>query len=51
MIPVLVDLYRVVSVADVTVRLERAYARHLKGPSGRGSTSSCSAPASGSRSA
>jgi uncharacterized protein len=31
MIPVLVDLYRVVSVADVTVRLERAYARHLKG--------------------
>src|SRR6476660_6765352 len=31
MIPVLVDLYRVVSVADVTVRLERAYARHLRG--------------------
>jgi hypothetical protein len=31
LIPVLVDLYRVVSVADVTVRLERAYARHLKG--------------------
>jgi hypothetical protein len=29
---VLVDLYRVVSVADVTVRLERAYARQLKGP-------------------
>ena len=27
----LVDLYRVVSLADVTVRLERAYARHLKG--------------------
>jgi uncharacterized protein len=32
LIPVLVDLYRVVSVADVTVRIERAYARHLKGP-------------------
>src|ERR1043165_8663280 len=31
LIPVLVDLYRVVSLADVTVRLERAYARHLKG--------------------
>src|SRR3954469_13551075 len=31
LIPVLVDLYRVASVADVTVRLERAYARHLKG--------------------
>src|SRR3954470_12886760 len=31
LIPVLVDLYRVVSIADVTVRLERAYARHLKG--------------------
>jgi hypothetical protein len=28
---VLVDLYRVVSLADVTVRLERAYARQLKG--------------------
>jgi len=28
---VLVDLYRVVSLADVTVRIERAYARHLKG--------------------
>jgi hypothetical protein len=28
---VLVDLYRVSSVADVTVRLERAYAKHLKG--------------------
>ena len=27
----LVDLYRVASIADVTVRLERAYARHLKG--------------------
>ncbi len=31
LIPVRVDLYRVVSLADVTVRLERAYARHLKG--------------------
>ena len=31
LIPVLVDFYRVVSLADVTVRLERAYARHLKG--------------------
>src|SRR2546430_9862060 len=31
LIPVLVDLYRVVSLADVTVRLERAYARHLQG--------------------
>ena len=32
LIPVLVDLYRVVSLADVTIRFERAYARHLKGP-------------------
>src|SRR2546429_1873911 len=31
LVPVLVDLYRVVSLADGTVRLERAYARHLKG--------------------
>jgi hypothetical protein len=31
LIPVLVDLYRVSSIADVTVRLERAYAKHLKG--------------------
>jgi uncharacterized protein len=31
LIPIRVDLYRVVSLADVTVRLERAYARHLKG--------------------
>jgi hypothetical protein len=31
LIPVLVDLYRVVSIADVTIRLERAYAKHLKG--------------------
>jgi len=31
LIPVHVDLYRVSSVADVTVRFERAYAKHLKG--------------------
>jgi hypothetical protein len=31
MVPILVDLYGVVSLADVTVRVERAYARHLKG--------------------
>src|SRR3954470_21930666 len=31
MIPVLVDLYGVLSLADVTVRFERAYARQLKG--------------------
>src|SRR5207237_10511644 len=31
LIPVLVDLYRVSSVADVTIRLERAYSRELKG--------------------
>lgn len=31
LIPIRVDLYRVVSLADVTVRIERAYARHLKG--------------------
>jgi uncharacterized protein len=31
MIPILVDLYGVLSIADVTVRLERAYARQLKG--------------------
>jgi hypothetical protein len=31
LIPVLVDLYRVSSIADVTVRFERAYAKHLKG--------------------
>jgi uncharacterized protein len=29
--PVLIDLYGVVSIADVTVRFERGYARHLKG--------------------
>jgi hypothetical protein len=28
---VLVDLYRVISIADVTIRFERAYAKHLKG--------------------
>src|SRR3954453_9162228 len=32
LVPVLVDLYRVVSIADVTIRFERAYARQLKGP-------------------
>jgi len=31
LIGVLVDLYRVSSIADVTVRLERAYAKHLRG--------------------
>ena len=31
LIPILVDLYRVVSIADVTIRFERAYARQLKG--------------------
>jgi len=31
LIPVIVDLYRVVSIADVTVRFERAYSRQLKG--------------------
>jgi hypothetical protein len=31
LIPVLVDLYRVNSLADVTIRFERAYARQLKG--------------------
>jgi hypothetical protein len=31
LIPVHVDLYRVSSVADVTVRFERAYSQHLKG--------------------
>ena len=32
LIPVHVDLYRVSSIADVTVRFERAYSQHLKGP-------------------
>jgi hypothetical protein len=31
LVPVLVDLYRVISIADVTIRFERAYAKHLKG--------------------
>jgi hypothetical protein len=31
LIPILVDLYRVNSLADVTIRFERAYARQLKG--------------------
>lgn len=31
MVPVLVDLYGVLSLADVTVRIERAYAQQLKG--------------------
>jgi uncharacterized protein len=30
-VPVLVDLYGVLSVADMAVRIERAYAKHLKG--------------------
>src|ERR1044071_7772776 len=31
MIPILVDFYGVLSIADVAIRLERAYARQLKG--------------------
>ncbi len=31
LIPILVDLYGVVSIGDVTVRFERAYSKHLKG--------------------
>ena len=31
LIPILVDLYRVSSIADVTLRLERAYSKQLKG--------------------
>src|SRR5881275_1384203 len=31
MIPILVDLYGVLSVTDVAIRFERAYARQLKG--------------------
>lgn len=31
LIPIMVDLYRVNSLADVAVRFERAYAKHLKG--------------------
>jgi uncharacterized protein len=30
-VPVLVDLYGVLSIADMAVRIERAYAKHLKG--------------------
>ena len=32
LLPVLVDLYGVLSVSDVAIRFERAYARTLKGP-------------------
>ncbi len=32
LIPILVDLYGVLSIADVAIRFERAYARQLKGP-------------------
>ena len=31
LVPILVDLYRVSSITDVTVRFERAYSRQLKG--------------------
>ena len=31
LIPILVDLYRVSSIADATIRFERAYAKQLKG--------------------
>ncbi len=31
LIPVIVDLYRVISIADVTVRFERAYSQALRG--------------------
>src|SRR5437660_3873163 len=31
LIPILVDLYRVSSIADVAIRFERAYSRQLKG--------------------
>jgi hypothetical protein len=31
LIPILVDLYRASSIADVTIRFERAYSRQLKG--------------------
>ena len=51
LVPVLVDLYGVVSLADVAVRFERAYARELTARSAAGSRSSCRGPASGSRSA
>lgn len=32
LIPIMVDLYGVLSVTDVTIRIERAYAKQLKGP-------------------
>ena len=32
LITIVVDLYRVVSIVDVTIRFERAYAKHLRGP-------------------
>ena len=35
LIPITVDLYGVLSIADVTVRIERAYARQLKGKRAR----------------
>ena len=31
LIPIMVDLYGVLSIADITVRIERAYAKQLKG--------------------
>src|SRR5215471_11130296 len=31
LIPILVDLYRISSIADVAIRFERAYSRQLKG--------------------
>jgi uncharacterized protein len=31
LIPIMVDLYGVLSIADITVRIERAYAKELKG--------------------
>src|SRR5438270_12718027 len=31
MIPILVDLYRISSIADVAIRFERAYSKQLKG--------------------
>src|SRR5256886_16898012 len=32
LIPIIVDLYRVVSIPDVAIRFERAYSHALKGP-------------------
>src|SRR5438105_14406989 len=32
LIPIIVDLYRVVSIADAAIRFERAYSHALKGP-------------------